>query len=190
MKWSLRWVSCFICCFISALVVTSSCQSKPQEQKVYRVIRVIDGDTVKLDNGMHVRLIGIDAPEMRQNPKLERDLQERHLNRRTELAMGKRAYQFTRHLVEGKKVRLEFDVEKYDEYHRLLAYVYLTNGTFVNAEIVKAGYAYVYPIRPNVRYAQLFRQLYREALENHRGLWRWPFISPPTGPFLPRVLRR
>jgi micrococcal nuclease len=91
---------------------------------------------------------------------------------RTIKAMGMRAYEFTRKLVEGKKVRLEFDVEKRDKYERLLAYVYLPDGTFVNAEIVRQGYASLLTIPPDVKYADLFAQLYKEARENRRGLWK------------------
>ncbi|MDI6606193.1 MAG: thermonuclease family protein, partial [Candidatus Omnitrophota bacterium] len=58
-----------------------------------------------------------------------------------------------------------------DIYKRLLAYVYLEDGTFVNAQILKQGYASLMTIPPNVKYAELFLKLYREARENRRGLW-------------------
>ena len=68
---------------------------------------------------------------------------------------------------------LEFDVDRRDRYERLLAYVYLKDdGVFVNAEIVKQGYASLLTIPPNVKYADLFLKLYREARENRRGLWK------------------
>ncbi len=87
--------------------------------------------------------------------------------------LGRRAYEFTKKLVEGKRVSLEFDVEKYDKYDRLLAYVYLKDGgTFVNAEIVKQGYASLMTIPPNAKYANLFLKLYQEARNNKRGLWK------------------
>ena len=155
---------------LSCLVVPA-CQARVEDTRVYQVTHVIDGDTIILDNGAHVRLIGIDAPEMREDKKIKKDLKKRHLSKRAELAMGRKAYQYARHLLEGKKVRLEFDVQQYDEYHRLLAYVYLMDGSFVNAQMVKAGYAYAYPIKPDVRYAQEFRRLYNEARNHHRGLW-------------------
>ncbi len=172
MKYSLRWLSGIACVFTAVLIFARPAQSKTLEHRIYRVARVIDGDTIKLDNAEHVGLIGIDAPEIKDGPKLERDLRERHLTKSVELAMGRKAAEFTRHLIEGKKVRLTFDVRRYDEYHRLLAYVYLLDGMFVNAEIVKAGYAYPYTIKPDVRYARLFQQLYKQAKENHRGLWQ------------------
>jgi micrococcal nuclease len=135
------------------------------------VTRVIDGDTLKLENGERVRLIGIDTPELHESDKLYRDSQRTHQDIQTIKALGKRAYEFTRNLVEGKRVSLEFDVERQDKYGRLLAYVYLKDGTFVNAEIVKQGYASLMTYPPNVKYADLFLKLYREARENRRGLW-------------------
>jgi micrococcal nuclease len=135
------------------------------------VTRVIDGDTLKLENGERVRLIGIDTPELHESDKLYRDSQRTHQDIQTIKALGKRAYDFTRSLVEGKSVTLEFDLERSDKYGRLLAYVYLKDGTFVNAEIVKQGYASLMTYPPNVKYADLFLKLYREARENRRGLW-------------------
>lgn len=134
--------------------------------------RVVDGDTVQLENGERVRFIGIDTPEMHESDKLYRDSQRTQQDINTIKELGRRAYKFTKELVEGKRISLEFDVEKYDKYDRLLAYVYLKDGTFVNAEIIKQGYASLMTIPPNVKYADLFLKLYQEARENKRGLWR------------------
>lgn len=137
------------------------------------VERAVDGDTLKLENGERVRLIGIDTPEMHDSAKLDRDADRSKTDKSEIQKLGVEAYKFTKKLVEGKYVSLEFDVEKYDRYDRLLAYVYLKeDGTFVNAEIVKQGYASLLTIPPNVKYADTFRKLYQEARENKRGLWR------------------
>ncbi len=136
------------------------------------VKRVIDGDTVQLENGERVRLIGIDTPEMHESDKLQRDAQRTQQDATTIQKLGKQAYEFTKSLVEGKRVSLEFDAERYDRYKRLLAYVYLKDGTFVNAEIVRQGYASLMTFPPNVKYADLFTKLYKEARENRRGLWK------------------
>ena len=136
------------------------------------VVRAVDGDTLKLDSGERVRLIGIDTPEIHESYKLYRDSKKTHQDIRTIKALGMRAFEFTRNLAEGKRVRLEFDLEKKDKYGRLLAYVYLKDGTFVNAEIVKQGYASLMTYQPNVKYADLFLKLYREARQNQRGLWQ------------------
>jgi len=136
------------------------------------VTRAVDGDTLVLENGERVRLIGIDTPEMHESSKLHRDSQRSGQDVRTIIALGRKSYAFTRNLVEGKRVRLEFDVEKRDRYERLLAYAYLSDGTFVNAEIVKQGYASLMTYPPNVKYVDVFKDLYREARENNRGLWQ------------------
>ncbi|MCX5706313.1 MAG: thermonuclease family protein [Candidatus Omnitrophica bacterium] len=135
------------------------------------VTRAVDGDTLKLENGERVRLIGIDTPEMHESNKLFRDAKRTNQDIKTIKDLGQRSYEFTRRLVEGKRVSLEFDVEGQDRYGRLLAYVYLKDGTFVNAEIVKQGYASLMTIPPNVKYADTFVKLYREAREGGKGLW-------------------
>ena len=160
----------FLFFYLTAFASENS--KKTIERHLYRVVRVIDGDTIKLDNGQHVRLIGIDTPELKDGPKLQRDLKQRHLTKKVELARGKKSYQFVKRLLEGKKVSLKFDARKFDDYQRLLAYVYLADGQFVNALIMKAGYAYPVFIKPDIKYSQLFKQLYSQAKENHWGLWQ------------------
>jgi micrococcal nuclease len=137
----------------------------------HHVTYVYDGDTIKIDNEERVRLIGIDTPETHDNVKLQRDVQRRHLNKEVQLAMGEKAAEVMRRLVTDQDVRLEYDVEQRDRYHRLLAYVYLTDGTFVNEKIIREGYAYPLTIPPNVRYADKFKQWFDEAREQKRGLW-------------------
>ena len=72
----------------------------------------------------------------------------------------------------GDTVKMEFDVEKRDKYSRLLGYVYLSDGKMLNEEIVKAGYANLMTIPPNVKYQDRFLKAYREARENRKGLWK------------------
>jgi len=130
------------------------------------VKRAVDGDTLVLESGERVRLIGIDTPEMHESGKLYRDSRRTGMDIRTIQALGKRSYEFTRKLLENQRVRLEFDVEKRDKYKRLLGYVFLKDGTFANAEIVKQGYASLMTYPPNVKYVDLFKKLYKAAREN------------------------
>ena len=88
------------------------------------------------------------------------------------LAMGRRAANFTKKLLTDQQVRLEFDVEPHDRYGRTLAYVYLSDGTFVNEKIIREGYAYPLTIPPNVKYAHEFKAWFDEARDNKRGLWK------------------
>ncbi len=147
--------------------------SKPVlSSALYDVTYVYDGDTIKLNNETRVRLIGIDTPESRDNPKLARDVAKRHIDRTKQIAMGKKAAAYVQEFLKGQRVRLEFDVEQHDRYGRVLAYVYLADGTFVNAKIIQDGYAYPLTVPPNVRYAHLFKQWFDEAREQKRGLWQ------------------
>ncbi|MCM8799681.1 MAG: thermonuclease family protein [Candidatus Omnitrophica bacterium] len=138
-----------------------------------RVTRVVDGDTLVLESGERVRLIGIDAPEMHESEKLFRDSYRTKKDVATIKRLGKASYEFLKKLVEGKRVTLEFDVEKYDRYNRLLAYVYLKDdGTFINAKILEEGYAQIMTVPPNVKYKDLFLELARQAREQRKGLWK------------------
>ncbi|MFC1539907.1 thermonuclease family protein [Gemmatimonadota bacterium] len=131
-----------------------------QSPVVGTVERVIDGDTIRVrinDLVETVRYIGVDTPETV------------HPTRRIE-PYGLAASAFNRTLVEGRRVRLECDVEERDRYGRLLAYVY-TDSLFVNAELLRQGYAQVMTVPPNVRHADDFVRLQREARLADRGLW-------------------
>jgi len=129
-------------------------------QSVYKVKSVIDGDTIELENGERVRYIGIDTPETKHPSKPVQ-------------YYGKEASEANRSLVEGKEVRLEFDVQQRDKYGRLLAYVYV-GDTFVNAWLVENGYAQILTIPPNVKYQDKFLELQKKARQEGRGLWGKP----------------
>ncbi len=126
-----------------------------------RVTRVTDGDTIRVEfagRQERVRYIGIDTPETRHSP-------------RGPQPFGAEASEANRRLVAGRQVRLIFDVDERDRYGRLLAYVYLPDGTFINAKLVNEGYARVLTVPPNVRHADEFRTLETRARQARRGLW-------------------
>jgi micrococcal nuclease len=105
-----------------------------------------------------IRLIGVDTPETKHP-------------RKPVQPFGKEASAFTKQLVEGQEVRLEFDVQLRDKYRRLLAYVHI-GEQMLNAELVRQGYAQVATFPPNVKYQEAFLTLQREAREARRGLWK------------------
>ena len=141
------------------------------EREMAFVQRVVDGDTLKLSDKRRIRLIGVDTPELHYSEKLLRDSKRTHKNIEAIQALGAKAADFTRELCEGKNVRIETDVRKLDKYGRLLAYIYLEDGTFVNAKILEEGYGQVMTIPPDVKYADYFLKLEREARKNGKGLW-------------------
>jgi micrococcal nuclease len=137
--------------------------------------RVIDGDTLLLGNGERVRLIGVDTPEVHGSVKLQRDAERTQTDIATIRRLGQRSSAFVKKMVKGKRVRLEYDqanaaIGHRDRYGRTLAYVYLDDGTFLNAEIVRQGYGVAYTKYP-FKYADEFRKYEREAREKRRGLW-------------------
>ncbi|MFH1190049.1 MAG: thermonuclease family protein [Candidatus Omnitrophota bacterium] len=135
------------------------------------VTRVVDGDTIQLSGGEKVRLIGVDTPEKYYGNKLLRDSKRSGKDIKTIQALGTKASDWTKGLCLNKRVRLEYDVERHDRYGRTLAYVYLEDGTFVNARIMSEGYGQIMTIPPNVKYASYFRKLERAARAGKRGLW-------------------
>ena len=137
----------------------SSDEELPESVRVL-VTRAVDGDTVEVDlrgEEEDVRYIGVDTPET-VKPGAPVD------------CFGPRASHFNENLVEGERVRLVFDEELRDDYGRLLAYVYL-GDRFVNAELVRLGYARSLTIPPNDRFASLFRRAEHRAGVAGRGLW-------------------
>jgi len=130
-------------------------------QGPYNVIRVVDGDTIIVDlNGTEerVRLIGVDTPES-VHPDKEKNVE-----------YGRIASDYTKKMLEGKQVYLEFDVQERDQYGRLLAYVYL-NGEMYNKILLEQGHAKVVTYPPNVKYVDEFTTIQQQAREQRRGIW-------------------
>lgn len=135
-------------CFLTLVTFISFCSGLQYEKAL--VVEVVDGDTIRIENGELVRLLGINAPEKGQRfyEDAKRRLEE---------------------LLEGKEVLLEKDVTNRDIYGRLLRYVYV-NGTLVNLIIVKEGLAYAYKIE-NLKYEEDFKKAEYEARALKLGIW-------------------
>ena len=160
---------------ISFVFILTIFASPLHAQQTTTVTRIVDGDTLKvfyLEGEESIRLIGIDTPESRVNKKTKKDAKRSGQDIETIIAMGKRATEYVESLVKpGGLITIEFDVQERDRYKRLLGYVYLSNGKMLNEEIVKAGYASVMTIPPNVKYKDRFLIAYQEARERKVGLW-------------------
>jgi micrococcal nuclease len=126
------------------------------------VVRVIDGDTIVVSPNEKVRLIGVDTPETTHPKKAVQ-------------CFGKSAKEFTWSMVERRPVGLVLDESNAarnhkDRYGRTLAYVYFDDGTMLNAELIRRGYAHAYTRFP-FRHVVEFRQLERIARSQAVGLW-------------------
>jgi micrococcal nuclease len=139
----------------------TSFQTSPEmnySKKMFKVTRIIDGDTIEIENNIRVRYIGIDSPEAAiPNSPIE--------------CFGKDASDKNKSLVLDKTVQLEKDISETDKYHRLLRYVYLSDGTMVNEELVKQGYARSKAYPPDIKYQERFITAQKYAENNNLGLW-------------------
>ncbi|MEK7592015.1 MAG: thermonuclease family protein [Patescibacteria group bacterium] len=177
------WFLCFVFLVVSTVVIGVSIQSVsrspvqslrnqtttfipvPTKSEIatdsvqfFRVKRVVDGDTIQLENGDKVRYIGVNTPET-VDP------------RRPVQCFGKEAKEKNRELVEGKLVRLVKDISETDRYGRKLRYVY-AGEVFINSELIKYGYATTETVPPDVHFSNFFRDLEATAREQKIGLWQ------------------
>ena len=161
----MRRIVPFVLLLVAVAVLVVQLRHHPRATTFGRaqVVRVVDGDTirVRLDGRTErVRYIGVDTPE---SVKPGTPVQ----------CYAKRAAAANAALVAGRSVRLVGDVERRDRYGRLLAYVYREpDGAFVNAQLVRDGYARTLAIAPNVAHARQFAHLAQTARRSGRGLWR------------------
>lgn len=134
------------------------------------VLRVNDGDSISVrlaGKKEKIRLIGIDAPEIRQRP------------------WGQMAKKHLMALIGRSSVKIETDIVKRDRYGRLLAYVWTADGRFVNLEMLRDGYAVIYTFPPNVNHLDELRAAQAEAKGKKTGIW-----GPDGLKKMPRHYRR
>ena len=126
------------------------------------VDRVVDGDTFVYYAGseqIRVRMIGVDTPESVHPDE----------SRNTE--WGKKISKWVKKKLTGKKVKLEYDEDRYDQYGRVLAYVYLGRKMF-QKKLLKKGYARAVYYAPNGKYKEEFFELQTWAMNHNKGFWR------------------
>lgn len=131
----------------------------PVETELHRVKRVVDGDTLLMEDGERIRLLGVDTPETVAEG---RPVEE----------WGPEASAFTKDAVEGQLVRLAYDKERRDQYHRVLAYVYKEDGWFLNEELIRAGLSKAQLQFPySTQMKNRFKAAEEEARRAEAGLW-------------------
>lgn len=130
------------------------------DRKEYKVLSVVDGDTIKVEEVGTLRLIGIDTPET-VDP------------RKPVQCYGVEASNMAKQLLQNKSVTLEYDETqgKVDKYGRTLAYVYTEDNKLFNLEMIKNGYAFEYTYSIPYKYQKEFKEAQREARELKIGLW-------------------
>ena len=143
------------------VITESNAYTDVNKLNEYKVVRVVDGDTFVVGfNGKDekVRLIGVDTPE------------SVHADSSKNTKEGILVSDYTKSKLNGKTVKLEFDVQERDKYGRLLAYVYI-DGEMYNKHLLEIGYAKIATYPPNVKYVEEFKEIQKEARENKVGLW-------------------
>ena len=137
------------------VVQTSASGVNPIESLV-KVTRVVDGDTIEIEGGKRVRLIGMDTPEINKTGETG--------------CFGREAADYAIKLLTGQMIKMEKDISEVDRYNRLLRYVYV-GDTMINDKLVRDGYARVYTYPPDVKYKDKFLESEKYARENNLGLW-------------------
>ena len=139
------------------------------------VEEVISADTIKITSGEIIKLIGLRAPDPpRRKKRVEYDqygfpVEDKAAEPTT--TIEEQAFKFAQHLLRGKHIRLEFDVEKKDSDFKTLVYAFLVKDRlFVNAEILRQGFADLHLTPANKKYEQELREAYLQAKKEKRGL--------------------
>lgn len=171
------WLICFFLAIAlpaqaeNDLLSDFSTATDPQYQRI-RVKRVIDTDTLLLENNEKIKLIGLKALPVPEDRSVERD--EFGFVVQTDNPfpdLEQQALRFAKKLIENRYVRLEFDKQKRGPEFLALAYVFLVDeGTFVNEAILQNGYASLQIRPPNTKYAKRLRQAYRQGRRDLKGI--------------------
>ncbi len=144
---------------LALLGLAAGCRVEPRAPREAVVAYIIDGDTLVLQGGQRVRVLGIDAPEMERNGQ-----PAQFLAHKSKAALAD--------LTRGKRIRLEYGRLRYDHYGRLLAYLILPDSSVANVEMVRLGLAHVYFHPPNMGHREELLAAQREALAAGRGVWQ------------------
>ncbi len=136
-----------------------------------QVEEVLSTDLIRLATGERVRLIGIRSIGLPPRTRVERDGHGFVIeDENPVVSLEEQALRFVRQCIEGNEVRLEFDRQRYEGGQVLLAYVFLPDGTLLNAEILRQGFATLSLGSPDLKWAEALREAYREARLEQRGV--------------------
>jgi endonuclease YncB( thermonuclease family) len=144
---------------LGVILLLTSRFAGPAAAEWVTVKRVNDGDTLQLADGRLVRYIGVNSPEINHE-------------RNTAEPFGFEARAANGELVGSRRIRLEFDVERFDDYGRTLAHVFLADGSMVTESLLRSGLALCLATPPNIKYENRLLAAQREAMRARRGLWQ------------------
>jgi len=145
--------------------------SKKQEEAL--VVKVLASDLLVLEDGRHIKLIGVESAGVAPRHYVKYDEKGRVIEEPVEptIPLQEQALTYAQDLLENKKVRLEYDTDAGDTSSGYLyAYVYLPDGHMANVELLRMGFVKLKIIPPNVKYEDKLRMAYRQAKEQKRGL--------------------
>lgn len=156
---------------------TAVIQTPTPKEQLYKVVKVIDGDTIDVnvnEKTERIRLIGIDTPEI-VDP------------RKAVQCFGKEASDKAKLLLTNQSVSLESDSTQgeRDKYNRLLRYIFLKNGTSFNKLMISDGYAHEYTYNLPYKYQDEYKNAEKSARENKRGLWADNICVTPIPTIIP-----
>jgi len=156
----------FFCLWVSSAQASEYCLSAEQQLENVAewgiTAKIIDGDTIHLQDRRKVRFIGINTPEIGRKGKASQPF-------------AKQAYRaLVKLLKNNKKVGLSYDQDKKDRYKRLLAYVVLVDGQSVEQALLAQGLAYSIVIPPNAKHIDCYRAIEEEARKSRLGVWQLP----------------
>jgi len=131
----------------------------------YQIKKISDGDTIVLENGIKIRLLGINTPEISKRDKIAE-------------AGGEEAKQWLIEKLASKKIKLQYDIEQKDKYGRTLAYVFTENKVNINLQLVANGLAAINIYPPNLKYVDKLILAQQQAESKKLGIWAMPAYMP------------
>lgn len=136
------------------------------------VVKVIASDLIVLEDGRHVRLIGVESAGLPPRQYAKFDEKGHLIEEPVEptIPLQEQALTYAQELLENKKVKLEFDVDASDTSGYLYAYVYLPDGKMANEELLRMGFVKLRIVPPNIKYEDQLQVAYQEAKKEKRGL--------------------
>ncbi|SEA15563.1 thermonuclease family protein [Microbulbifer marinus] len=167
-----------LCGLLLALPAAADCVLGDADERV-ALDRVLDGDTLVLRDGRHLRLIGVNTPELAKRGRAAQPL-------------AREAREFTRQFLTGGEITIAYDRDRHDRYGRLLAHVYNHRGDSLEAALLTAGLAFHIAIAPNLTLAECLAQREQSARRRGLGVWApgvWPLkraadVRPGDGGFV------